>query len=54
MIYRLVHKTSATHMTDEFNVGASIIRKYVMPYTINKSCLASILVFNLVIVYKKL
>ncbi len=29
VIYRLVHGTSAIHMVDRFNVGASTIRKYV-------------------------
>jgi len=29
VIYRLVHGTNATHMADEFNVRASIVRKYV-------------------------
>jgi hypothetical protein len=29
VIYRFVHGFSATHMADQFNVGASIIRKYV-------------------------
>ncbi len=29
MIYRLVHGTSVTHMTDRFNVRASTISKYV-------------------------
>ncbi len=29
VIYRLAHGTSATHKADQFNVGASTIRKYV-------------------------
>ncbi len=29
VIYRLAHGTNATHMANQFNVGASTIRKYV-------------------------
>jgi hypothetical protein len=64
VIYRLAHGTSATHMADQFSVR--VIKKYVknnkkiyghsvvMPYVIKTSCLASILIFHLVMVYKKL
>jgi hypothetical protein len=29
VIYKLAHGTIVTHMADQFNVGASIVRKYV-------------------------